>query len=180
MPLSVVVRFGQKCLLESGLTYGNPLRGNTRWCFLLLWCVVSIGISSYQRGSKRDGRIWRHVILHLLWSCLLIPRCVNLVPFVGYSCRLILLMLGILIYSVWFSRVILMEFFIDMLSRCHFILQCHIWRRLTIVLLLVWQRLCCWLGTPWWWHVGGISSIVGDLGDAIVGAVAVSIFPYIQ
>ena len=30
MPLSVVLICGQKCLLESGLTYGNPLRGNSR------------------------------------------------------------------------------------------------------------------------------------------------------
>ena len=35
--------------------------------------------------------------------------------------------------------------------------------------------LCCWLGTPWWWNVGGVSSIVGYLLDYIVGAVAVPI-----
>ena len=33
MPLSVVVRFCRKCLLESGLTYGNPLRRESAMMF---------------------------------------------------------------------------------------------------------------------------------------------------
>ena len=31
------------------------------------------------------------------------------------------------------------------------------------------------IGTPWWRHVGGVSSIFGYLVDAIIGAVAVPI-----
>ena len=41
---------------------------------------------------------------------------------------------------------------------------------------MVWKILFCWLGPPWWLHVGGVSSIVGDLVDAIFGAVVVPIF----
>ena len=63
-----------------------------------------------------------------------------------------------------------------MIGHCCYGPQCHIRRRLTIALLMVWQILCCWLGPAWWRHVGGISSIGGDLFDAIVGAVAVPIF----
>ena len=84
-------------------------------------------------------------------------------------------MLGILGGSTWVSHTTLKELSITMLGHCCCSPQFHIHRLMTILLLMVWQRLCCWLGPPWWWHVGGILSIVGDLGDAIVGAVAVPI-----
>ena len=84
-------------------------------------------------------------------------------------------MLEILGGSTSFFHAMHQGFFITMLGHCCCIPQCHIHRRLAIALLMIWQRLCCWLISPWWWNIGGISSIVGDLGDDTVGAVAVPI-----
>ena len=89
-------------------------------------------------------------------NCLWMTICVNHVPVVGWSRRLILQMLRIPIGSVWVSCSIIVEFSITMLSHFCCSLQCHIYRILTTVLLLVWKILCCWLGHPWRRHVGGI------------------------
>ena len=110
------------------------------------------------------------------WNCLWMPSCVTLVPFLGWSCRWSLMMLVILVASTWVYHSMLKGFSIVVLGHCRCIPQCHIHRRLTIELLMVWQRLCCLLGPPWWWHVGGISSKVGYIVNAIVGAVVVPIF----
>ena len=110
-------------------------------------------------------------------NCLWIPICVTPFLFIGWSCRWSLLMIGVLGGSTWVSHTNLKELSIVMLGHCWCSPQCHIQRLLTISLLMVWLRLCCWLGPPWWWHVGGVSSIVGYLVDAIFGAVAVPIYP---
>ena len=161
MPMSVVVRFRRKCLLESGLTYGNPFRGNPRWCFLFLWCVVSIGMSRCWRASIRAIVLLHCGILHLLdqrmlcasiqvsLNCLWMPRCVTPVPFSGWSCRWLLLMLGILVGWTWVSYDMLQVLSIAMLVHFWCIFQCHIHRSRTISLLVVWQRLCCWLAPHW-------------------------------
>ena len=187
MPLSVVVGFGWKHLWVSGLACKNIVKGNLRWYFLFPWCVLIIGVSHYWQGFIRASGIQHCVILRSLGqsmpcasnqlrcNCLWMPRCVTPVPVVGWPCRLIFPMLRILGGSAWVSRATLMEFSISMIGHCRCIPQCHIHRRLNIVLLVVWQRLCCWLGTPIWWNVGGNSSIVGYFGDAIVGSVAVPI-----
>ena len=144
-------------------------------------------MSCYWQGSSRASGLRHRVILHSLgqrmtcasdqvcWNCLWIPRCVTHIPVIRWSCRLILKMLGILIGSTWVSCATLMEFFIAMLSHYLCSLQCYILRNLNKVCLMVWKRLCCWLGPPWWWHVGEILSIVGDIGNAIVGAVLIPI-----
>ena len=165
-----------------------PWEGFCELCFLLPWRVVSIGKSHYWRGSSRVSRLHHCVILRSMgqmmpfvpnevwWNCLWIPICVTRVPVVGWSCRLILEMLGILIFLAWVYHATLMEFCISMLI--HFIcsLQCHISRWLDIVSLMVLQRICCSSVPHWWWNFGGILSIVGDIDDAIVGAVGVPHF----
>ena len=155
--------------------------------FLFPWCVVSIGIHRYWQGSIRSRGLRNHVIMYSLGqripcasiqvccNCLWMPRCVTHVPVVGWSCIWLLTMLVIPRGSTQVSHATLKELSITMIGHCRCIPQFYIHRRLTIVLLMVWQRLCCWLVPPWWWHVGGISSIVRDLGDSIVGAVVVPI-----
>ena len=187
MPLSVVVGLGLNNLWVSGLTYVNTVGVNPQWCFLFPWFVVSIEMYSYWWGYIWAIGLQHCVILRSLgqrmlcksnqmrWNCLWMPRCVTPVPVVGWSCIFILPMLGILGGSAWVSRATLMEISIAMLGHCCCSHQFHIHRRLAIVLLMVWQRPCCLLGLPWWWHIGVISSIVGDLGDSIFGAVAVPI-----
>ena len=150
-----------------GMICGKPLRGSSRWCFLFLWCVVSIGMSCYWQWYNLARGIRRRVILHKLnqrmpyasnqvrWKCLWIPRCVHLVLVVGFSCILVLTMLEILIGSVWVSCAIMMDLFISMLTHFFCRLQCHICRHMTIVSLLVRQTLGCSLWYPWWWQIGG-------------------------
>ena len=147
-------------LLVSGMTYGNPLRGNPRWCFLFLWCVVSIWMSCYWRVSIQASLLLHRGILRLLdqrilcasrqvrWDCLWIPRFVTPVPFSVWSCRWSLLTLGILGSSTLFYHAMLQGFSIAMLGHFHCIPLCHIHRCQAIALLMVWQRICCWLGTP--------------------------------
>ena len=84
-----------KIFWGSVLVCGNTLRGITQWCFLFLWCVVSIGMSRYWQGSNQAISIWRHLIMYSLgqrmpcssnwvrWICPWMPICVNLVPVVG-------------------------------------------------------------------------------------------------
>ena len=115
--------------------------------------------------------------IQVRWNCLWMPICVTPVLFLGWSCRWSLLMLVVIGGSTWVSHATLKEFSIAMLWHCRCIPQCHVHMCLTIALLIVWQRLCCWLGTYWLWYVGGISFIVEDLVDAIVGSVAVPIVP---
>ena len=110
------------------------------------------------------------------WNCLWMPRFVTPVPFVGWLCIWSLLTLGIIGGSTWFSYATLKEISIAMLVHYCCSPQCHIHMCLTIALLIVWQRLGCWLGPLWRWNIGGLSSIVGDLFDAIVEAVPVPIF----
>ena len=81
----------------------------------------------------------------------------------------------IIIFWVWGSFAILSGFSIVMLVSCCCSLKFHIFMRLTIVWLLVWQRLCCWLVPLWWWHVEVIWSIVVCPSNAMVGDVVVSI-----
>ena len=161
MPLSVVAGFCWWLLLVSGLTYVNSLRGNPRWCFLFLYCVVSIRMSRYWLVSIQSSVLLhcgilrlldqsmlcasRQVRLNFLWN----PRCVTPVPFSGWSCRWSLLTLGILGGSTWVSHAMLQGFFIAMLGHFRCIHQCHIHRRRTIALLMVWKILCCLLGPPW-------------------------------
>ena len=109
-------------------------------------------------------------------DCLWMPRYVTPIPFVGWSCRCSLLMLVILGSSMWVFHATLKESYIATLCLCFCSPQCHIHRLLAIALLMVWKIVCCWLGPPWWLHVGGVSSIVGDLVNSIVGAVVVLIF----
>ena len=147
---------------------GNTLRGSPRWCFMLLWCVVSIGISCYWRGYNIASGLRRYVILNtlnqrmpcasnqVLLICLWMPRCVHLVLVLGLSYILVLMILDILISSVWVSCAVLMDFYIAMLRYFSCSLQLYIYRHLTIVSLLVWQILCFRLGHPWWWHIVGI------------------------
>ena len=146
------------------------------------------GISRYWQGFNRASRLWRHVILHLLglsitcasnqvlWSCPWMPRYVNLVPVIVKSCRLIMFMLVILISLLWFSHSIMVWSSISMLSRCWCGLQFHIHRIMTIVWLLRWWRLWCWLIRRYWWHFGGIWSIVGVPGGVMVVDVVIPIF----
>ena len=188
MPLYVVVGFGWNVLLVSFLTYGNPARGNLWWCFLFPWCVVSIGMSRYWQVSIQVRMLLHRVILislsqsmpcassQVCWNYLWIPICVTPVPFLGWSCIWSLLMLGTTGGSTWFSHATLKGFSVAMLGYCCCSPQWYIHRCLILALLMVLQRLCCWLFPPWWWHFGGVSYIVGDLVDAIVGAVAVPIF----
>ena len=161
MPLSFVVRFGWHFLLESGLTYGNPLRGDPQWCFLFLYCVASIWMSRYLWVSIHASVLLHGGILRLMdqrmicasiqvrLNCLWMPRCVTPVSFTGWSCRWSLLTLGILGGSTWVSYAMLQGFSIAMLGHFCFIPQCHIHRRRTTELLMVKKRICCWLGTPW-------------------------------
>ena len=107
------------------------------------------------------------------WNCIWVPGCVTPVPFVGWSCRWSLIMLGILGGSMWVSHAMRKGFSIAMLGHCRCIPQFHIHRRLNIALLMVWRRLCCWLGPPCRWHVGGISSTFEYLVDTIFGSVVV-------
>ena len=177
-----------KKLWVSGLTYGNPVRGNPRWCFLFPWCVVSIGMSRYWRVSIQVSVLLHRVILRsLAWrmpcassqvrcNCLLMPGCVTTVPFAGWSYRWSLLMPRILGGSTWVSHTNLKGFSIAILVHFRCSPQFRIHGHLTIALLIVWQRLWCWLIPTWWWNVGGVSSIVGDIVDAIFGAVSVPIF----
>ena len=165
------------------MTYVNHLRGSPRWCFLFPECVVNIGIYYYWRVSIQASVLLLCGIMCSLgqripcassqvrWNCLWIPRYVTPVPFAGWSCIWSLLMIRILGGSTWVSHATLKGFSIAMLGHCSGSSQCHIHRRLTIALLMVWQRLSCWLGPPKWWYLGGISSTVGDLVDAIVVAV---------
>ena len=148
-------------LLVSGMSCENPLRGNPRWCFLFSSCVVSIGMSRYWRVYIQASVLLHRGILRSLdqrmlcassqvrWNCLWMPICVTPVPFAGWSCRWSLLMLGIIGGSTWVSHAMLQVLSIAMLGHFCYIPQCHIHRRLTIALLVVWQRLCCWLGPPW-------------------------------
>ena len=161
MPLSAVVGFGWKLFLVSGLTYGNPSRGNPWWFCLFLWCVVSIEMSCDWQVSIRAS-----VLLHLgiicsldqrmifasspvRLNCLWMPGFVTPVPILGWSCRWSLLKLVILGVPTWVSHAILQGFYIAMIGHFHCIPLCHIHRRRTIALLMVWQRLYCWLGPPW-------------------------------
>ena len=134
----------------SSLICGNTLRGSPQWCLISLWCVESIDISGHWRGYNWYRGIQRCKIIHLpnqrmpcasnrvrcsyLWTQI----CVNRVPVVGCSFRLILLMLGILIGGVWVSHDILTELSISMLWRCHCSLQINICSHLTIVWLFIW------------------------------------------
>ena len=130
-------------------------------------------MSCYWWVSIQASVLMHRVILRdFLWMKI----CVTPIPFVGWSCRWSLLMLEILGGSTWVSHDTLKVFFITMLGHCRCIPQFRIHGRLTIALLMVWKRICCWVGPPWWWHVGGILSTVGDLVDAIVGAVVVPTF----
>ena len=61
----------------------------------------------------------------MLCNCLWMPICVTHIPVVGWSCRLIFPMLGIIIGSVWVSCATLMGLTISMQSHCCCILQCH-------------------------------------------------------
>ena len=154
---------------------------------MLPWFFVRIGMSRYWWVSIQASGILHCVIMRSMgqrmpfessqvrWNCLWIPRCVTHVPLVGWSCRWSLLMLVIIRGSTWVYYTTLKEFYITILGHCCCNPQRHIHRILNIALLMGWQRLCCWLGIPWLWHVGGISSIVGDIGDEIVGAVVVPI-----
>ena len=160
MPLSVVVGIGWIVLLGSGMTYGNPLVGNLWWCFLFPYCVVSIGMSRYWLVSIHTSVLLHSRIMcspyqimlcassQVHWNCLWMPICVTPVQFSGWLCRWSLLMLGILVCSTWVSHAMLQGFSIAMLSHCCCIPQRYIHRRLTIALLMVWQRLFCWLGPP--------------------------------
>ena len=114
--------------------------------------------------------------IQVRWNFLWIARCMTPVKVVGWSCRWSLLMLIILGGSTWVLHSTLKEFSIAMLGHYQCSPQYHIHRRLTVSLLMVWQRICCWLRPPWLWHVVWTSSIVGDLGDAMVRSVAVPIF----
>ena len=125
-------------LWVSGLIYGNTVRGNPRWCFIFPWCVVSIGMSCYWKFSIQANRLLHRVIMRQLfqrmpceysqvhWNCMWMPICVNPVPFVGWSCRWSLLMLGILGGSTWVSHATLKELSIAMIGHCIYIPQCHI------------------------------------------------------
>ena len=127
-------------------------------------------MSFYWWVSIQASVLMHRVILRdFLWMKI----CVTPIPFVGWSCRWSLLMLEILGGSTWVSHDTLMVLFITMLGHCRCIPQFRIHGRLTIALLMVWKRICCWVGPPWWWHVGGILSIVGYLFFAVVGAIAV-------
>ena len=160
MPLSVMVRFGWNFLLESGLTYGNPLRGNLRWYFLLFWCVMSIGMYRDWRVSIRAIVLLHRGIMRSLDQRMLcasipvrliylwMPGCVTLVPIEGLSCRWLLLTLVIIGSSMWVSNATLKELSTTMIGHCLCIPQFHIHSDLNIVLLMVWQRLFCWLVPP--------------------------------
>ena len=170
MALSVVVGFGWIFLSLTGITYGNPLRRNLRWYFLFLWCVVSIGMSRYWQVSIQASVLLHCWIMRSLdqriifasspvrLNCLWITGCVTPVPTEGWSCRWLLMMLIIIGFSTWVSHAMLRVFSIAIIGHFYCIPLCHIHRRQTIVLLMVWQRLCCWLGPPWYSHVGGISA----------------------
>ena len=161
MPLSVVLGFGCKFFLVSGLTYENTVRGNPRWCFLFPWCVINIDMSSYWKFYIQASVLLHLVILCSLgqsmpcasiqvsWNCLWMPKCVTPVPFVGCSCRWSLMMIGILGDSMWLSHAKLKEFSIAILGHCRYSPKYHIHRSLTIVVLMVWQRLYCWSGPPY-------------------------------
>ena len=145
-------------------------------------------MSCYWWGSNRPNGMRRCDILHLLdqrmpcasnqvrWICRWMIRCVNHVPVVGYSFRLILLIPGIIIGWVWVYRAILAGFSIAIIGICHCSLQFHIYRSLTIGWLLRRKILCCWLVHFRWWPIGEIWSIVGGPGDTMVGDVVVPIF----
>ena len=82
-------------LWGSGWICENHLRGIPQWCFLLPWCVVSIGMYSYWKWFLWAIRIRHCVILHSLcqsmpcasrrvwWICLWIPKCVSHVSVLG-------------------------------------------------------------------------------------------------
>ena len=118
-------------LWVSGLTRGNPARGNPRWCFLFPWCVVSIGMYCYWRVSIQASGIRNDVIMRSMgqrmpcassqvrWNYPWMPICVNHVPVVGWSCIWLLLMLGILGGPTWVSHATLKEFPIAMLDHFH-------------------------------------------------------------
>ena len=139
----------------------KSLERESAMMFLLLWCVVTIGMSRYQQVSIQSIVLLHRGILHSLdqsmlcasnqvrLNCLWMLICVTPVPFVGWSCRCSLLTLGILGGSTWVSSAMLKGFSIAMLVHFRCTPLRHINRRLTISLLMVWQRLCCWLGPPW-------------------------------
>ena len=104
----MVIGFGWNVLWVFSLKNGNPVRGNSRWCFLFSWCVLSIGISRYWQASTWDSGL-RHCVIvcsvvqsmfcasnQVHWNCLWMPRYVAHVPVVVWSCRWLLLMLVIL------------------------------------------------------------------------------------
>ena len=133
----------------------KSLERESLWYFLFLWCVVSIGISRDWRLSIQAIVLLHRGILRSMdqrmicasrpvrLSCLWMPGCVNPVPIEGWSCRWSLLTIGILGGSTWFSHAMHWGFSIAMLGHFHCIPLCHIHRRHTIALLMVWQRLCC-------------------------------------
>ena len=155
---------GRICLIflvVSGLTYGNHLRGSPQWCFLFLWCVVIIGMSRDWRVSIQAIVLLHRGILRSLYQriicesspvhlkCMWMPGCVTPGQISGWSCRWSLLTLGILGGPTWVSHAMLWGFSIAMLVHFHCIPIWHMRRHRTIALLMVWQRLCCLLGTPW-------------------------------
>ena len=160
-PLYVVVGFSWKFLLVSSLTYGNPLRGNPRWCFMFLWCVVSIGMSRDWQVSIQASVLLHRGIMRSLGqrmlcasiparlNCLWMPECVTPVLIERWSCIWSLLMLGIIGGSMWVSHAMHQGFSIAMLGHFHCIPLCHIHSCRNIALLMVWQILFCWLVPPW-------------------------------
>ena len=105
------VRIRLKKLWVSGLTCGNPVRGDMRWFFIFPLCVVSIGMARYWQRSFRSRGLRHSVIMSSLgqrmpcaynrvcWNFLLMSICVTPVRVVGWSCRFILPILRILVGS---------------------------------------------------------------------------------
>ena len=91
-----------KFLVRVWLDMWKSLERECAMIFMSPWCVVSIRMSCYWQGSSWSWRIRHRVIMHSLgksmpcssnrvcWNWLWIPRCVNHVPVVGWSCILIL------------------------------------------------------------------------------------------
>ena len=130
--------------------------------------MFSVPLMCCGRGMSRDWRVsihssvrLYHGILHSLdlrmlcasipvrLDYLWIPGYVNPIPIEGWLCIWSLLTPGILGGSTWVSHAMLQVFSIAMLGHFHCIPLCHIHRCRTIALLMVRQKLCCWLRPLW-------------------------------